>query len=155
MKATISKVLITLLAGAALAGSAAAQTTPPQGRHAHAASQEQRQAKMQEMAARRVAKLHDALQLSAAQEPAWAAFIAAIKPEEMAAAHAGRAAMKDLPAPQRLEKAIEMAKQHTAKMEAHLVALNTFYAVLTPAQQKVFDQQAGQMHRMRKHMGHH
>jgi Spy/CpxP family protein refolding chaperone len=99
---------------------------------------------------RKDARLHDALKLTAAQEPAWKTFIAAAKP----AAHPARderGAWKDLPAPQRMEKAIELSKQRTAMMEERLGALKTFYAVLTPEQQKLFDAQA-----MRGGMrGHH
>ena len=54
--------------------------------------------------------------------------------------HGDRAAWAGLSAPARMEKMIAMAKQHTAAMESHLAALNTFYAVLTPAQKKVFDE---------------
>jgi len=115
-----------------------AQTAAPEGRYGHAASQEQRQAKMAEFFAKRQAKLHDALKLSAAQEPAWSAYQAAIKPVAMGTPE-DRAAWATLSAPQRLEKMIAMAKQHTAAMESHLTALNTFYAVLTPEQKATFD----------------
>ena len=129
-------------------GSAAvvAQAQVTEGRHSHAASQEQRQANRAEHFAQRQAKLHDALKLTAAQEPAWTAYQAAIKPAAMDA-HDDHAAWAALPAPQRLEKMIAMAKQHTAAMESHLAALNTFYAVLTPEQKKVFDDNTkGGMH---------
>lgn len=119
------------MGGAAVAVQA---QVPPEGRHGHAASQATRA----EHFAKRQAKLHDALKLTAAQEPAWTAYQAAIKPADMGA-HSDRAAWAALPAPQRLEKAIAMAKQHTAAMESHLGPLNTFYAVLTPEQKKVFD----------------
>lgn len=117
------------------------------GRHAHAANKEETQAKWQEHFAQRQQRLHDSLKLTAQQEPAWATFIAAIKPD-MAAAQMDRAATANMTAPQRMEKQLEMAKQHIAKQESHLAALKTFYAVLSPEQQKIFDEQA-------KHMQHH
>lgn len=132
-----------------------AQTPAAEGRHSHAATQEQRQARMGEHIAKRQAKLHDALKLSAAQEPAWAAFQAAIKPD---ATHTrpDHSAMAALPAPERMEKHLEMAKQHIAGMESHLAALKTFYAVLTPEQKKVFDEHTRRGHHMghKQHMGH-
>ena len=136
-----------ILIGLAVLGMASAslavqaQAPAAEGRHGHALSQEQRQAKWSEHLAKRQAALHDALKLSAAQEPAWRSFIAAAQP----AAHPapdGHGAWKELPAPQRLEKAIELSKQHTAMMEERLGALKAFYAVLTPEQQKVFDANA-------------
>jgi protein CpxP len=136
-----------ILIGLAVLGMASAsiavqaQAPAAEGRHAHALSQEQRQAKWSEFKAKREAKLHDALKLTAAQEPAWRSFIAAAKPAAQPARGA-RGAWKDLPAPQRMEKAIEMSKQRTAMMEERLGALKTFYAVLTPEQQKLFDAQA-------------
>jgi hypothetical protein len=50
-------------------------------------------------------------------------------------------AFASLPAPQRMQKMIELSRQRTAMMEARLPALNTFYAALSPQQQKVFDEQ--------------
>jgi protein CpxP len=125
-----------------------AQTPAPEGRHAHAASQEQRQAKWSEQFAKRQAKLHDALQLTAAQEPAWTTYQAAIKPAGMEM-HGARADWAGLSAPARMEKMIAMAKQHVSAMESRLAALNSFYAVLTPAQKKVFDENTKGGH------GHH
>lgn len=133
-----------------------AQTAPAaEGRHSHAATQEQRKARRGEHFAKRQAALHAALKLSAAQEPAWATLVASIKPDAMPA-HADQAAMAALPAPERMEKHLELAKKHIAQMEAHLAALKTFYAVLTPEQKKVFDAHsmgAGPMGHM-QHMQH-
>jgi len=131
------------------------QTAAPEGRHGHAAQQQERMAQWGEHAAKRQAKLHDALTLSAAQKPAWTAYQAAIKPDAAAMAmHGDRAAWASMSAPARMEKMIGMAKQHTARMESHLAALNTFYAVLTPAQKQVFDAHAkeGRGHHRRGHM---
>jgi protein CpxP len=141
MKTLRKNILIALtvlgVAGASLAVHAQ-QAPAPEGRQAHAMSMEKMHEKMGEHMAKRQAKLHDALKLTAAQEPAWAAFQAAIKPPAMGT-RPDHATWATLSAPARMEKMIEMAKQHTTTMEAHLAALNTFYAVLTPEQKKVFD----------------
>lgn len=122
-----------------LAASAQAQTagavTP--GRHAHAASMEEHQAKFAEQMAKRQAALHDALKLTPAQEPAWTAFVSATAPTPHAPVD--RAALANLSAPERMEKMIAMQKERSAKMEAHLAALKTFYAQLTPEQKGLFD----------------
>jgi len=94
------------------------------------------------------ARLHDKLKLTAAQEPAWAAFTAANAPKKPAGDwKAKREAFAKLSAPQRMEQWIAMSKERIAGQEARLGSLKTFYAVLTPEQQKVFDDSVpGGMH---------
>lgn len=148
-------IALTVLGMGGAAFAAQAQTAAPEGRHGYAASEEQRMAKWGEYFAKRQARLHDALKLSPAQEPAWAAYQAAIKPAAMGMGmHGERAAWAGMPAPARMEKMIALAKQHTAAMESQLAALNTFYAVLTPAQKKVFDENTlgGRGHHRGGHM---
>ncbi|HEX9171943.1 MAG TPA: Spy/CpxP family protein refolding chaperone [Telluria sp.] len=111
------------------------------GHHGAAMTPEQRQARHAERMAQRQAKLHDLLKLTPAQEPAWAAYVAASKPLA-APTQADRQAWSSLSAPARLEKRIALQKQHIAVMESHLAALKTFYAQLTPEQKKLFDQHA-------------
>lgn len=157
-------------AGAALAQTAAATSAAPEGRHGHAVTAEQRaahqakraefRAKHAERQAARAAKLRADLKLTAQQEPAFAAFLAAGKPAGRPQMRGGgeRAKFAALPAPQRMERMVERQKQRTARMEARLAALNNFYAVLTPEQKKVFDSQAlrgGFKHRGHGGPGHH
>lgn len=85
--------------------------------------------------------LHDALKLTANQEPAWQAYIAATKPQQPVG-RVDRVSLKDLNATQRAEKRLELSKARIAHQETRLEALKTFYAALTPEQQKVFDQQS-------------
>lgn len=150
----LRKNLVVTLAALGMASAALgvqAQARPPaaEGRHGHAVTVEQCQARMAERRTEHQTRLHDALKLTPAQEPAWKSFIAS-----SALAKAGacveRGAMANLPAPQRLEKRIALQKERTANMEAHLAALNSFYAVLTPEQKKVFDEQSRHGH----HRGH-
>ena len=168
---TLRKNILVAFAALGIAGAAIAQTTTtpaPEGRHGHAVSAEQRaahkaerQAKHAERRAQREAKLRADLKLTAQQEPAFAAFLAAGKPAQrpqaQGAGHAPgeRAKFAALPAPQRMERMIERQKQRTARMEARLAALNNFYAVLTPEQKKVFDSQAMRGGFGGKHRGHH
>ena len=148
---TLRKQLLISVAMLGMGGGAiAAAQAPagaPQGPHAWAANPQERMARWNEHFAQRQARIHDALQLSAGQESAWAAYQAAIKPAVPAMMQGDRAAWAALPAPARMEKMIAMAKQRTAAMESQLSALNTFYSVLTPAQKKAFD--AATLH------GHH
>ncbi len=166
---TLSKNLLIAFTALGIAGGAVAQTATapaPEGRHGHAVSAEQRaahkaerQAKHAECRAQREAKLRADLKLSAQQEPAFAAFLAAGKPAQRPQMRDGseRAKFAALSAPQRMERMIERQKQRTARMEARLAALNNFYAVLTPEQKKVFDSQPmrGGFGKHRGHGGHH
>ena len=165
---TIRKNVLIALAAIGFAGAALAQTAvqpAPQaheGRHGHAMSAEQRaahkaerHAKRAERQAQRAAKLRAELKLTAQQEPAFAAFLAAGKPAHAPGARVAgeRAGLAALPAPQRMQQRIERQKQRIARMEARLAALNNLYAVLTPEQKQVLDSRA--MRFGGKHRGHH
>jgi Spy/CpxP family protein refolding chaperone len=158
---TLRKTLLTGLAALSLGGAmlgAQAQSqaqTPEHGRKA-ALTQEQRQARHAEFEARRaqrVAKLHDELRITPAQENAWNAFVASMKPMQHAGhEHGDRAAWAGLSAPQRAEKMLAMQKQRTSMMEQRVAAMSSFYSVLSPEQKKVFDEKTA---RMQERFGHH
>ncbi|MDI1247013.1 MAG: Spy/CpxP family protein refolding chaperone [Rhodoferax sp.] len=106
-------------------------------------------AKMQARMDKRHAALKAQLKLSSAQEPAWTAFLASHKaPAGMKGQAAAMPDMAKLTTPERLDKMKELRAQHmgemTAAMDQRTEATKTFYAVLTPEQQKVFDAQAMQ-----------
>ncbi|MGV8893645.1 MAG: Spy/CpxP family protein refolding chaperone [Burkholderiaceae bacterium] len=110
------------------------------------AKYEKRGERMQEYRAKRQTELHAKLKLSATQEPAWKTYTASMTPptmEQRQALRPDRAAMQSMPAPQRMEAMLERMKQNQTRMENHLTALKTFYAVLTPEQQKTFDAEFG------------
>lgn len=155
MKNIITKAVMVALLGLGAATTYAADPATT-GRHGHALSQEERaakvaehQAKFAEMVAKHQAALHDQLKLSAAQEPAWQTFVAAVtptlpvRPEHSAAASATT--------PERLDQHLAMAKQHLTTMETRAAATKVFYAQLTPEQQKTFDAAAAKMHRGMAH----
>ena len=129
----------------AMAAQAQEATTP---HHRTYAATKFDPAKRAEHIAQRQQKLHDALKLTAAQEPAWKTYIAAIKPQTPIG-RADRVSFKELPAPERMEKRLELQKARMEKQEHRLTALKTFYAVLTPEQQKTFD--AATAHQGRHH----
>lgn len=103
---------------------------------------EKRGERMKEHMAKRQAELHAKLKLSAAQEPAWKTYIDSMTPPAMDQ-RPDRAALQKMPAPQRMQAMLDLMKQGQARMESHLAALKTFYAVLTPEQQKTFDAEFG------------
>ena len=138
--------LSALTLGATALG-AHAQTTDqsaPQARHGmqhQKLTPEQRE----QFRAQRIAKLHDELKITPAQESAWTAFVNAMQPP--AHAQHDRAAWTHLTAPERMAKMIEMQKQRTAALEQRQGALNTFYSTLSADQKKTFDEKAS-------HFGH-
>ena len=137
------------------AQSGAAPAARPGANMSHA----QMQATWSERRAERQQQLHDALKLTSAQDAAWITWIGSARRTEHGE-RMGRGSMASMPAPQRMEQHIAMAKQRLAHMETALAALNTFYAVLTPEQKKVFDERAmhegrpGGRHQMGEGMGH-
>ena len=97
-------------------------------------------ARMEKMHEQRMAALHDKLKLTAQQEPAWKKF-AVQQPMPGQLKRPDPAEMDKLNAPQRLEKGLEHLRAMEARLAEHLAALKEFYAVLTPEQQKTFDDQ--------------
>ena len=117
-----------------------------QGRH------QPRQAYM----AQRMAQLTTQLKLTAAQEPAWTAFTAAMQPGERKA-RLHHADMGKLTTPERIDRMRAMRAQHAAEADRRGEATKAFYAALTPEQQKTFDAQAhhGRHHGMHGKGGRH
>lgn len=111
-------------------------------------------AKRQEMMAKHAAALKAKLNLTATQEGAWSTYMAAMQASPgMAASMDGKNREKTqaewaaLTTPQRIDKMKEMKALHDAEMAKRGDATKLFYAVLSPAQQKVFDTQSMQGHR--------
>jgi hypothetical protein len=102
-------------------------------------------AKMQERMARRAADLKAKLKLTPAQEPAWSSFTASMQPPTPHA-RMERGDMAKLTTPERLDKMRAMRAQRSAEMDKRAEAVKTFYAALTPEQQRTFDANA-MMHR--------
>ena len=110
-----------------------------EGRNGFAAHKEAMQANMADHFAKRQARLHELLKLTAAQEASWATYQGAIKPAAGTTPHPDRAAVAAMSAPERMEQHLAMAKAHLAAMESHQAALVAFYGGLTAEQKKVFD----------------
>ncbi len=134
---TIRKHLIIGLSVLAM-GSAAVAVQAHETGPASSLTQEQKQAKWSERAAARQQQLRDTLKLTPSQDAAFASYMAARKPQTRAE-RPSRADWKAMPAPARMEARLNLAKARTAAMESRLVALKNLYAVLTPEQQKLFD----------------
>lgn len=101
-------------------------------------------ARMQARMEKRQAVLKAMLKLTPAQEGAWTAFTAAVKPPAgMMAKHPDPVEMAKLTTPERIDKMKALRTQHMTEMNAvadkREEATKTFYAALTPEQQKVFD----------------
>lgn len=82
-------------------------------------------------------QLHDALKLSPEQEEGWSKFAATRYPRALPEGD-----LRDgsgLTAPERAERMLEFTRQQQQRLTDHVAALKTFYATLTPEQQKTFD----------------
>ncbi len=82
--------------------------------------------------------LHDTLKLTPAQEAGWKKLIDSEQPMQ-AANMSKHEDWSKLSAPERADKMLELSKARQEHMTEHVVALKAFYASLTPAQQKSFE----------------
>lgn len=99
--------------------------------------------KMQAYMDKRSAELKAALKITPEQEAAWTTFNTAMKPPaDMQAQRMDRDSMAKLTTPERIDKMQAMQAERHAAMEQRAKATKAFYATLTEAQKKVFDEQA-------------
>lgn len=137
-------------------GAASLPATAAENPHQQYAATKFDPVKRQERMDQHAKRMHEALKITAAQEGAWQAYLEALKANVPQRGQFDRAAFKEMPAPERMEKRIEMAKSRILRMENNLAATKTFYAVLTPEQQKVFDEKTGRFgHRKHARMMRH
>ncbi len=95
-------------------------------------------ARMQEHFARRQAALKQKLQLTPAQEGAWNAYLAAMKPPaDFSRPEPGE--FERLTTPERIDRMRALHTARAAAMDRRADATKTFYAALSPDQKKVFD----------------
>lgn len=154
--------LLATLGASAMAQSAApaslgAAASSPRGQHMG----KHDPAKMQAMIAKNQADLKAKLKLTPAQEGAWTAYTAAVQPpagKGMRPSEAQRAEMDKLTTPERIDKMHalrgERMTQMNAAMDKRGNATKTFYAALTPEQQKVFDTEHQKHGARSEHGGH-
>jgi Spy/CpxP family protein refolding chaperone len=116
---------------------------PDTGRKHDSMSPAEHRQHMQERMAKRQAELHDKLNLSAAQEPAWKTFTDRMNPGNLPA-RPDNAEMANLSAPERMERRLAMMREGEKRMADRLAAVKEFYAVLTPEQQKIFNDEFAQ-----------
>lgn len=121
------------------------------GHHGHMRNMDP--ARMQARMEKHQSVLKAQLKLTPAQEGAWTAFVDSMKPAAamMPMQRPDPVEMAKLTTPERLDKMKalhdERMKTMTAAMDKHAQATKTFYAALTPEQQKVFDATSMQGHR--------
>ena len=138
--------VIALLAVAAVAAQAqtpappAAAGSAPMGMHERHGEFDP--ARMQERMQRRMESFKRILQITPAQEGAWTAWTAAMRPSpQMMQQHrANREEMARLTTPERIDRMRQLRGQRDGEMDKRADATKTFYAQLTPAQQKAFDE---------------
>lgn len=98
----------------------------------------------QEHMAQRAAELKGKLQLRPEQEADWARFLEAMKPAQRPLRPDPRE-LAQLSTPERLDRLRALRQQRESEMERRDAATRTFYATLSPEQQKVFDEQTARM----------
>ena len=138
-----------IAAPAADAPAEAAQAPAVQQRmHGKHMNQEQ----WQQRRAQRAEQLKQKLQLTDAQLPAWDTFQKAMQPQTHT--RLDRAQMQKLTTPERIDRMRTLREQRAAAADQRGAAVKSFYAALTPEQQKVFDAQGMHQRRERGMHGH-
>jgi hypothetical protein len=99
---------------------------------------EQMQAHMQERMAHRMTALKQKLEITPAQEGAWNAWTAAMKPPANMK-RPERGEFENLTTPERIDRMRAMRTTRNAEMDRRADATKTFYAALSPQQKKLFD----------------
>lgn len=139
-----------------------AQTPAADGRGTagHHAPTPEQIAKFEQRRAKHEAQFHDKLKITAAQEGAWKTFIGKIAPPRPTTpmARPAKADWSKLSAPERMERRLDMMKKMEVRLTERVAATKDFYAVLSPEQQKVFDQAMRKMEKRRfghGRFGHH
>ena len=114
--------------------------------------------RMQERRVKHMAELKAELKLNASQESAWSNFESATKPPAQPAQRmdrkAARAEFEKLSTPQRLDRMQARQSERAARFALRADATRSFYAVLSPEQQKTFDAKAMPHGPHGKHRGH-
>jgi hypothetical protein len=154
---TMNKSVKMIMAGiaiAALSASAYAHGREGCGFGEHGPVSDKQVERFEKLHEQHLAALHDKLKLTAQQETAWKKF-AANKPVLDKANRPDPAEIQKLNAPQRLEKHLDQLRASETRLTEHLAALKEFYAVLTPEQQKIFDEQTPPFGGRGEHGGAH
>jgi periplasmic protein CpxP/Spy len=165
---TVNSLVLAGLLATAGVGALAQSATNPQGDAGTTATSPQANprgermgrhdpAKMQAYIAKRQAEMKAKLKITPAQEGVWTAFTAAMQPPANMGGRGPerRAEMDKLTTPQRIDKMRDMRTQRLAEMDKRMDATKTFYAALSPEQQKVFDAEHSKMRGGRHGGGHH
>ncbi|OWW21465.1 Spy/CpxP family protein refolding chaperone [Noviherbaspirillum denitrificans] len=140
------------LGAASVATYAAGPDCGPMGGHASFGERGRSPEQMAAHFEKRQSELHDKLKLNANQESAWKAYMARIKPVEPQK-RPDRAEIDKLPAPERMERMYGFMQEREKHMADRIAATKEFYAVLTPEQKKVFDDEFRQGPGHRRHRG--
>lgn len=157
-KALIATVLATAFAGVSVTAIAQNSTPPvapqvqpevrgtPMDPARMAERQKLMQERMTERHARHMERLKADLKITAEQEAAWKAFVVRTEPTPRKTPAAPQDWSK-LTTPQRLEAMQALHAERSAEMTKRIDATKSFYAQLTPEQQKAFDARGTGMHR--------
>jgi len=132
----------TATSDAAANAPATAQTAPATPHAKKERDPAQRMQRMQQRHDERLAALKDKLKLESSQQSAWSSFVDAQKPPATPPQRMNRDDFAKLTTPQRLDLMQKRQAERQAEFSKRADATRSFYAALTPEQQKTFDGEA-------------
>jgi periplasmic protein CpxP/Spy len=138
MKPLHRYLLVAGLAGTLGIGAIAQSQIPAEAPAQPAQQVEQQRDRMQKKSERRLGQLKQKMQITTAQEGAWNAWAATVKPGPKAQ-RPNREEFAALSTPERIDRLRAARAQRDAEMDRRFDATKTFYATLTPEQKQVFD----------------
>lgn len=110
------------------------------GPHMHGARHASMAERMERHRSDRMAGLKEALKITPEQEATWAAFVARTSPAATSDQRMKPEDWSKLTTPERLDRMAARKAERDALMVKRMDATRSFYAALTPEQQKVFDE---------------
>ena len=119
------------------------------------ARMQQRHARMEQRMQERLDYFKYKLKITPAQEGAWGAWTAAIKPSGNRMQRPDRAEIERLSTPERIDRMRALRATRQAEMDRRLDATKVFYATLNPDQKKLFDSESLRMLGGGRHGGEH
>ena len=143
-------VLVACLAGTLGMGAIAQSSSAPDAAGQPVQQVEQHRDRMQQKVDRRLGKLKQKLQITAAQEGAWNAWAGSVKPGAKVQ-RPSRQEFAALSTPERIDRLRAARSQRDAEMDRRFDATKSFYATLTPEQKQVFDAASLRSMRHRHH----
>jgi len=133
------EIISVLLVTVGLTATSAYALATPDNQCGHGRNRQEQAAKRLEHFDQRMVELHASLKLTSEQEVVWADFVSKLQPVKTE--HHDPQQWQSLSTPERLDRMLGRMRAREQEMTERTATVRSFYATLTPDQQRIFDQQ--------------